>query len=126
MKSSQLNVSGVIIRMISRSLFFLAIFSPSFLSCKSVEDSAWLPQGWAWEDWSLSASNASQWMSLPDGNEYFVKIEASFEKFVDQMKNDYTELTSEVKARISRDIERLRQLKERLKETMMKRREAVR
>ena len=112
--------------MISRSVFFLAIFSPGFLNSKSVEDSAWLPHGWLWEDWSLSASNASHWMSMPDVNEYFVKIEASFEKFVDQMKNDYTELTSEVKARISRDMERLRQLKERLKETMMKRREAVR
>ena len=115
----------MIIRMISRSVFFLAIFSPSFLS-KSVEDSAWLPQGWAWEDWSLSASNASHWMSMPDVNEYFVKIEASFEKFVDQMKNDYTELSFEVKARVSRDMERLRELKERMKEAVMERREAVR
>ena len=112
--------------MISRSVFYLAIFSPSFLQSKSVEDSAWLPQGWSWEDWSLSASNASEWMSIPDVNEYFVKIEASFDKFVDQMKNDYTELTLEVKARVSRDMERLRELKERMKEALMERREAVR
>ena len=116
----------MIVRMISRSVIFLAIFSPSFLQSKSVEDSAWLPQGWSWEDWSLSSSNASQWMSMPDVNEYFVKIEASFDKFVDQMKNDYTELTSEVEARVTRDMERLRQLKEKMKEALMERREAVR
>ena len=112
--------------MISRSVFFLAIFSPSFLQSKTLEDSAWLPQGWAWEDWSLSSSNASQWMSMPDVNEYFVKIEASFDKFVNQMKNDYTELTLEVEAQVSRDMERLRELKERLKEAVMERREVVR
>ena len=112
--------------MISRSVIFLAIFSTSFLQSKSVEDSAWMPQGWAWEDWSLSSSNASEWMSMPDVNEYFVKIEALFDKFVDQMKNDYTELTSEVRARVSRDMERLRELKERMKEALMERREAVR
>ena len=112
--------------MISRSVIFLAIFSPRFLSSKSVEDSAWLPQGWAWEDLSLSSSNTSQWMSIPDVNEYFVKIEASFEKFVEQMKNDYTELTSEVEARVTRDMERLRKLKEKMKEAVMERREAVR
>ena len=49
-----------------------------------------------------------------------------FDKFVDQMKNDYTELTSEVRAQVSRDMERLRELKERLKEAVMERREAVR
>ena len=121
-----LDTKFVRITMISRSVFFLAIFSASFLSSKSVEDSAWLPQEWSWEDWSLSASNTSQWMSIPDVNEYFVKIEASFEKFVEQMKNDYTELTSEVEARVTRDMERLRELKERLKEAVMERREAVR
>ena len=126
MLSSQLGVSGVIIRMISRSVFILALFSPSFLQSKTVEDSAWLPQGWAWEDWSLSSSNASEWMSMPDMNEYFVKIEASFDKLVDQMRNDYTELTSEVKAQVSRDMERLRELKDRMKEAVMERREAVR
>ena len=49
-----------------------------------------------------------------------------FDKFVDQMKNDYTELTLEVEARVSRDMERLRQLKEKMKEAVMERREAVR
>ena len=36
-------------------------------------------------------------------------------KFVDQMKNDYTELTSEVEAQVSREMGRLRELKERMK-----------
>ena len=112
--------------MISRSLFFLAMYSPGFLNSKTVVDSAWLPHGWSWEDWSLSTSNASQWMSIPDVNEYFVKIEASFEKFVDQMRNDYTELSSDVRARVTRDMERIRQLKERMKEAVMEQREAVR
>ena len=107
------------------SVFFLALLLPSFLSSKSV-DSAWLPQGWSWEGWRLSTSNASKWMSVPDDvNEYFVKIEASFDKFVDQMKEDYTELSSEVRARVNKDMERLRGLKERVKEAMIEQREAV-
>ena len=111
--------------MILRSVFFLVIMLPSFLSGKSVDDSAWLPQGWSWEEWRLTASNASKWMS-DDVNEYFVKIEASFDKFVDQMKDDYTELSSEVRARVTKDMERLREIKERVKEAMIEQREAVR
>ena len=113
--------------MILRSVFFLLMMLPSFLSGKSVDDSAWLPQGWSWAEWRLSASNASsRWMPMSDDvNKYFVKIEASFDKFVDQMKEDYTELSSEVRARVTKDMERLREIKERVKEAMIEQREAV-
>ena len=121
--------------MIFRSFFLLPIFLSSSLSAKSVEDSSWLGQtwswsspGWEWDTWNLStASNASNWMSeaVPDVNEYFDKIEASFAKFVDKMKSDYTELSSEVRIKVTKDLETLRELKERVKEAMLEGREAV-
>ena len=121
--------------MIFRSVFFLPIFLSSSLSAKSVEDTSWLGQTWSWsspdwewDGWNLTAaSNASNWMSaaVPDVNEYFDKIEASFAKFVDQMKSDYTELTSEVRIKVTKDLETLRELKERVKEAMVEGREAV-
>ena len=121
--------------MIFRSVFFLLIFLPSFLSAKSVEDSTWLGQSWSWSSpkrewygWRLSAasnSNASNWMTMPDVNDYFDKIQASFEQFVDQMRSDYKDLSSEVRVKVTRDMETLKKLKERMKEAMMEGREAV-
>jgi len=118
-----------------RSAFFIPIFLSSSLSAKSVENSSWLGQGWTWsssgwewDGWNLTAaSNASNWMSaaVPDVNEYFDKIEASFAKFVDQMRSDYTELSSEVRVKVTKDLETLRELKERVKEAMEEGREAV-
>ena len=63
--------------------------------------------------------------AVPDVNEYFDKIEASFAKFVDQMRSDYTELSSEVRVKVTKDLEILRELKERVKEAMEEGREAV-
>ena len=119
--------------MIFRSVFFLLIFLPSFLSAKSVEDSSWLGQSWSWsspkrewDGWRLSAaSNDSNWMTMPDVNDYFDKIEASFEQFVDQMRSDYKDLSSEVRVKVTRDMETLKKLKERMKEAMMEGSEAV-
>ena len=64
-------------------------------------------------------------MTVPDVSEYFDKFEASFEKFVKEMKNDYSELSSEVKLKLNRDMETLKKLKERMREAMMQGREAV-
>ena len=62
---------------------------------------------------------------MPDVNDYFDKIQASFEQFVDQMRSDYKDLSSEVRVKGSRDMETLKKLKERMKEAMLEGREAV-
>ena len=117
------------------SLGDTSMIDSSCLSAKSVEDSSWLGQGWTWsslgwewDGWNLTtASNASNWMSVavPDVNEYLDKIEASFAKFVDQMRSDYTELSSEVRIKVTKDLETLRELKERVKKAMVEGRETV-
>ena len=108
--------------MILKSVFCLVILSPKFLSVKSIENSSLLPQQWSdrdwkWEDW-YSTTNTSMWSSFPDIKQYFDKIDISFEKFVDEMKKEYRELSTEVRGRVNRDIEYLKELKKRMKGVM--------
>ena len=58
------------------------------------------------------------WSSFPDIKQYFDKIDISFEKFVDEMKKEYRELSTEVRGRVNRDIEYLKELKKRMKGVM--------